>query len=104
LESRTSIFFDLDGTLCDPREGIVGCLQYALKQLGRATPSGGELSRYIGPPLYDSFAALLNSNDTDCVTRAVELYRERFASKGIFENTLYTGIPDALRKLKSPTS
>lgn len=100
MESRASIFFDLDGTLCDPREGIVRCLQYALEQLGHATPPDDELVCYIGPPLYDSFATLLNSSDTQLVKRAVELYRERFVSKGMFENTLYAGIPDALRKLK----
>lgn len=43
---------------------------------------------------------MLNSGDTELVKRAVQLYRERFGSKGIFENTLYAGIPDALRKLK----
>ena len=101
MESRISIFFDLDGTLCDPREGIVRCLQYALEQLGHAAPPGDELVCYIGPPLYDSFATLLNSSDTQLVKRAVELYRERFVSKGMFENTLYAGIPEALRKLKT---
>jgi phosphoglycolate phosphatase len=101
LGSKISIFFDLDGTLCDPHDGIVRCLQYALEQLGHATPPGEELARYIGPPLHDSFATLLNSSDAQLVKRAVELYRERFASKGMFENTLYAGIPDALRKLKT---
>jgi phosphoglycolate phosphatase len=101
LESEISIFFDLDGTLCDPREGIVRCLKYALERMGRATPPDEGLTRYIGPPLHQSLAALLKSKDTELVKRAVELYRERFVSKGMFENTLYAGIPEALRKLKT---
>jgi phosphoglycolate phosphatase-like HAD superfamily hydrolase len=99
LKPQTSIFFDLDGTLCDPREGIVRCLQYALEQMGHAAPPGEQLICYIGPPLYESFTALLNCHDTDLVKRAVELYRARFVYKGMFENTLYPGIPDALRQL-----
>jgi phosphoglycolate phosphatase len=101
LESITSIFFDLDGTLCDPREGIVRCLQHALRKLGHTPPPDDQLPRYIGPPLYESFADLLKSKDAELVKRAVELYRERFVSKGMFENTLYAGIPEALRKLKT---
>lgn len=101
LEPITSTFFDLDGTLCDPRDGIVRCLQYALRELGHTQLPDDQLVRYIGPPLYDSFAALLDSNDAELVKRAVELYRERFASKGMFENKLYAGIPDALRKLNT---
>jgi phosphoglycolate phosphatase len=97
----TSIFFDLDGTLCDPRDGIVRCLQYAFEKLGHAPPPSEELVHYVGPPLYESFAALLSSNDPKLIEQAVNLYRERFSSTGIFENTLYAGIPDALRKLKS---
>ena len=97
----TSIFFDLDGTLCDPRDGIIRCLKYALERLGCATPPEQQLVSYIGPPLYESFADLLNSSDAELVKQAVEWYRERFASKGMFENTLYAGIPEALRKLKT---
>lgn len=98
----TAIFFDLDGTLCEPREGIVRCFQYALRELGHTKPPpDDQLLGYIGPPLRDSFATLLNSSDTEFVKRAVELYRERFASKGIFENTLYTGITDVLVALQT---
>jgi phosphoglycolate phosphatase len=101
LTPKISIFFDLDGTLTDPRDGVVRCIAYALEQLGSESPEPSELERYIGPPLYESFAALLNSNDAKLLKRAVELYRERFVSTGMFENTIYAGIPDALQKLKN---
>ncbi|MBM4261788.1 MAG: HAD family hydrolase [Deltaproteobacteria bacterium] len=95
-----SIFFDLDGTLTDPREGIVRCIAHALEQLGRKSPAEHVLERYIGPPLYESFAALLDTKELGLVNRAVELYRERFALKGMYENTLYSGIIDALNDLQ----
>ena len=49
--SLMHVFFDLDGTLTDSREGIVRCIQYALQELGAFVPSDGELTRYLGPPL-----------------------------------------------------
>ncbi len=94
------VFFDLDGTLTDPREGIVRCLRYALQALGRPSPSDLPLEYYIGPPLQESFASLLASNDTALIRRAVSLYRERFAAVGMFENAVYAGIENALTELQ----
>lgn len=101
MKTKTSIFFDLDGTLCDPREGIVRCFQYALEELGRAKPSQDQLVRYIGPPLYESFVATLGCKDAALIEQAVGSYRERFASEGMFESTLYPNITDALRTLQA---
>ena len=94
--SSTAIFFDLDGTLTDPRTGITGCLQYALEKLGRPVPARGELEWCIGPPLHESFVALVGANDA---ARGVAFYRERFGDVGLFENELYEGIPDVLESL-----
>jgi phosphoglycolate phosphatase len=94
------LFFDLDGTISDPREGIIRCLQHALQRLGHAAPPERQLLRYIGPPLHESLAALLHSTDAELVKRAVESYRERFVARGMFENSLYAGIPDVLEKLQ----
>ncbi len=96
---NSSIFFDLDGTISDPRIGIIRCLQYSLKELSHTIPSEDQLLRFIGPPLFDSFATLLDSNDRNLIERAVELYRDRFSSQGMFENSLYPGITDALAAL-----
>ncbi|MET0500396.1 MAG: HAD-IA family hydrolase [Candidatus Binatia bacterium] len=100
MASKVSIFFDLDGTLCDPREGIIRCFSHALDALGQARPPEDELARYIGPPLHESFAALLNSGDIALIRRAVELYRQRFVTQGMFENAVYAGMEDALAALQ----
>ena len=49
------IFFDLDGTLTDPREGITKSVQYALRHMGIEEPDLAKLEPFIGPPLLDSF-------------------------------------------------
>ena len=95
-----NIFFDLDGTLTDPREGIVACIKHALVSLGVTCPPDSELDHCIGPPLQESFGVLLRSSDPVRINAAVELYRQRFTSKGIFENGVYPGIPAALATLQ----
>ena len=92
-----NLFFDLDGTLTDPRQGILACFRYALNALGVESPPDRDLEPLIGPPLRESFSALLP--EEALVERAVALYRERFAAKGMFENRVYPGIAGALEQL-----
>jgi len=100
LEPIVYVFFDLDGTLTDPREGIVRGLKYALAELGHSNPTDTELERYIGPPLQDSFVSLLNSSEADLIRQAVSLYRRHFSSEGMFANAVYPGIENALAELQ----
>jgi phosphoglycolate phosphatase len=95
-----NLLFDLDGTLTDPFSGITKCISYALDMLGRKLPPRESLRWCIGPPLKDSFAKLLASDDDELVERAVALYRERFGTVGLFENEVYDGIPEALEALQ----
>lgn len=95
------IFFDLDGTLTDPKTGIVNCFRHALEQMGRTPPTDDDLARYIGPPIFDTFHALLGTADRAHVDRAVAHYRARFAEQGLYENLLYDGIPEALEALRN---
>ena len=54
-QDKKYIFFDLDGTLTDPFYGITRSVQYALNHFGVKVDDLRELSRFIGPPLTDSF-------------------------------------------------
>jgi len=91
-----AVFFDLDGTLCDPKIGIVRSIRHALDRLGVDCPADDELTWCIGPPLLDSFSRIVG---TALAPRALELYRERFAEVGWKENYVYSGIVDGLRQL-----
>ena len=93
------IYFDLDGTLTDPYEGITKCILYALDTLGFPHPDGEYLQSCIGPPLYDTFPELVGDELT---LQAIDLYRERFNDVGWQENKPYTGISDALAALCTP--
>ena len=93
-----AIFFDLDGTLTDPKIGITRSIQYALEKLDQAIPTQDELTWCIGPPLRASFMKMLDSDQL--ADRALLLYRERFADIGLYENRVYPGIEDTLTGLR----
>jgi phosphoglycolate phosphatase len=93
----TSIFFDLDGTLTDPRTGITACIQYAMEKLNHDVPSEDELLWCIGPSLLKSFATLVGEKNA---SKALALYRERFADIGWQENLPYAGVNEVLNGLQ----
>ena len=92
---RKYLFFDLDGTLTDPMEGITRSVQYALRHFGIEVNDLKELCPFIGPPLAESFRDRYGMNEAETAT-AIARMREYFAPKGIFENKLYPGIPELL--------
>lgn len=91
------VFFDLDGTLTDPKQGIIACIQYALSSLDIEIDENVKLESFIGPPLRDTFRQLCE--DDRLVAKAVSLYRERFSNVGIYENRIYDGIEECLESL-----
>ncbi|QOZ69859.1 HAD family hydrolase [Bradyrhizobium arachidis] len=92
-----TIYFDLDGTLTNPKPGITRSIQYALERLNVAVPSEDELVWCIGPPLHASLEKLTGSSEL--ADRALLLYRERFSDVGLFENEAYGGIKDTLSSI-----
>jgi phosphoglycolate phosphatase len=94
------ILFDLDGTLIDSKEGITKSVQYALESLGISEDNPDNLLRFIGPPLMDSFQDYYDM-DEETSKKGLIKYRERFETKGMYENKVYPGISDMLDTLIS---
>lgn len=93
MKSRgAATLFDLDGTLSDNRAGIIGSIRHALTGMGIAHPDEAALLRCVGPPLRESFATMLATDDRVRIEAAIALYRERYATLGWQENELYGGI------------
>ena len=91
------LLFDLDGTLTDPKLGIVSCIQYALGRLNIEIVADTPLESYIGPPIHHSLRKLCG--DDRLAQSALLLYRERYAETGLFENELYAGITECLKRV-----
>ncbi len=87
------VFWDLDGTLTDSAPGILNACGYALSRLGVSLPRE-ECYVFIGPPLLETFTRVTGSAEGG--REGVRLYREYFSARGIFENSVYPGIPEAL--------
>ncbi len=98
------VLFDLDGTLLDPKPGIIGSVQFALRSLGLPVPPVDDLLHVIGPPLRDSFPRLgVPAAD---VERALVFYRANYSGAAgttlpaMFDADAYPGIADELAALK----
>lgn len=100
-DRRDTILFDLDGTLTDPKLGILECMRHALKGLGWSRlPPNEEIEWCIGPPIRENFRKLLKTDDDATVERGIAIYRERFGTVGLFENHIYDGVPEMLHALR----
>ena len=93
------LIFDLDGTISDPKDGMVRSINYSLKSHGFSARSESELVQYIGPPLDKTFQELVGSSDNALTESLVAKYRERYSSVGYSENTLYEGVTGCLEAL-----
>ena len=95
-----TILFDFDGTLFDTGEGILRSVQYALEGFGIHETDTARLRKFVGPPLFDSFSELY-AMTPEQAQAAVARYRERYLPVGIYECTLYPGIPELLEQLRA---
>lgn len=99
--ARGHLLFDLDGTISDPKYGIVAGFRHALAELGRPAAPDADLDFVVGPPLRPSFAQLLDTDDPVRVEAAVTAYRAHYSRNGIPKSIAYPGILDALRQLRA---
>jgi phosphoglycolate phosphatase len=103
--ARAQVFlFDLDGTLTDNYPGITRSILYALDRMDAPHPSSTDLRRCVGPPLRESFAWLLDTEDSAVIEQAIAHYRERYGDVGWRENVVYDGIDETLGELASGAS
>lgn len=94
-----SIFFDLDGTLTDSGEGIFNCAELALRHFGLPIPTRQEMRVFVGPPLRETFAKF--GIPESGIETAMEVYRSRYNTVGLFENAPYPGIRELLERLNA---
>lgn len=93
------LVFDLDGTISDPREGIVKSFNYALSHHDLPELPEATIAAHIGPPLDKTFIALTQTHEKPFIASLVGKYRERYADMGYAENTLYDGVKETLLTL-----
>lgn len=94
MTHKTTLFFDLDGTLIDSSVGITRSIAYALERLDHPVPDADALRGWIGPALRTSFQPLLG--DEAKIEQAVAFYLERYSRDGWTEHHVYDGVAQML--------
>ena len=100
MRSAEYILFDLDGTLTESAPGIINSIKHTYAHYGITDYDEAELHKFVGPPLIESFMRFCGFSQ-EKASEAVDIYREYFSSKGLFENAVYAGISECLEALKS---
>ena len=96
----STVLFDLDGTLIDTSEGVIGSVFHALKTLGYPTGEFRDYLPFLGPPLPYGFGVVCGVKESD-VPRAIEVFRHRYmAEEWFLRASVYPGIPELLATLR----
>ncbi|NMM17542.1 MAG: HAD hydrolase-like protein [Cellulomonas sp.] len=93
------VLLDLDGTLMDSAPGIVSSAAQAYRSLGLPVPDAATLRSFVGPPLTDSFPR--HGVPRERLGEMVLAYRTVFEAGGMFDNSVFDGVPDALVRLRA---
>jgi phosphoglycolate phosphatase len=90
------VLWDVDGTIVDASEGILRRLTTTLQHFGRQAPTRGELSRWIGPPMFESFQVNVGMTPEQA-TEAVAFYRGLNKAEGYTSSAkLFPGVAEVI--------
>jgi len=92
------VCFDLDGTICDSKPGILNGLKYAYKELGEPEQTDAYFLKFIGLSLDKSLAKFTNF-DQNKIDKTISIFREYYGEKGIFDGDLYPDISSTIENI-----
>jgi phosphoglycolate phosphatase len=93
------ILWDVDGTIVDASEGILRRLTITLEHFDKQPPTRGELSHWIGPPMFDSFQVNVGMTPEQA-TEAVAFYRGLNKAEGYTSSAkLFPGVAEIIHAL-----
>lgn len=101
VDMYKAVIFDFDFTLGDSSDGIIECTNYALKTMGFPERAPEDIKKTIGLSLSEMFFLLGNADSTDKADEFARLYREKADVVITASTTLYDGVPEVLRELRS---
>ena len=93
------ILFDFDGTLMDTSKGVFNSFDKVVAHYGLKIDRA-VYSTMIGPPLKESFSKTLKLPENE-IQNAMQVYRDYYAEKGMFEAELYSGVVELIKNLRA---
>lgn len=102
MKKIKAVLFDLDGTLINSTSTITLHFVNALEEIGlKHAVSREEIARHLHLP-YETINHLLNFNMDDLTfSKFVEIYRNNYLQDPVTGTTLYPGVSEVLKELKS---
>ena len=97
------VCFDLDGTICDSKPGILNGLRYAFEKLGEPEQTDEYFLKFIGLSLDKSLAKFTNFSD-DKIIETITVFREYYGEQGIFDGDLYPEITNTIKNIQEAGS
>lgn len=93
------VLWDVDGTIVDASVGILRRLKTAMEHFGHPAPTRDQLSRWIGPPMFDSFQAEAGMTPEQAAD-AVAYYRTLGRADGYTTDVVtYPGVTQLIHDL-----
>lgn len=99
LETSSAVFFDLDGTLVDPRRGLIDSFVRGLAAVGVTVDDPTSLEVLVGPPIRYGLSIYLGLTEPS-LSVAIEAFREHLGTTGVLEYEVHAGIPELLGALR----
>jgi phosphoglycolate phosphatase len=98
--SLKAVIFDFDYTLADSSEGVVECVNYALRGVGLPEANADEIKSTIGLPLPEILVRLAGRKNSYMCDEYVALFVEK-ADEVIADSTkVFDFVPDVMSYLK----
>ncbi len=92
--------FDVDGTIIDSSQGVFGTLRETIEKMGKPPLPEDKIRLFMGPSLFDGFTKIAGYSERDAL-RGIEIYREHYGEKGLYECRMFDGYPELFEKLKN---
>ena len=90
--------FDLDGTLLDTGEGVLGSVETVIANEGRPPLDAETLRTFVGPPIQKSFARVFDLDEREAKRWAAH-FRDLYSTENLLKAKLYDGILDVFAQL-----
>ena len=93
------LLFDLDGTLIESAESVRVSLTHAMEALALPCPDLSDYTKYVGPPLEDTFRGLCAVPE-ELIQTGMALYRDYYDEVGQKSNRVFDGVFEMLALLR----
>jgi phosphoglycolate phosphatase len=95
-----TVFFDFDGTIADSGEGCVNAVRHMFSSIGMEENDEKRLLAFVGPPVKHHLKDCYGFDDQQAA-EAYAHFSSYYRSKGLKECRLFSGIEDALKRIRA---